>query len=82
MVVIPLAEEALAPVILLFVLIDHVYVVPLGTIFPLPLVGVTEKADPEQIAAGVTLAIAGLGFTLITTVKAVPVQLLKIGVTL
>ena len=76
MVLIPVAEEALAPVILVFVLIDHVYVVPLGTIFPLPLVGVTEKAFIEQIAAGVTLAIAGLGFTLITTVKAVPEQAL------
>ena len=69
----------IAPIGLLIGVV-HVYVVPLGTIFPLPLVGVTEKAAPEQIAAGVTLAIAGLGFTLITTVKAVPVQLLKIGV--
>ncbi len=53
---------------------------PAGTIVLPPLVGVTEKAVSEQIAAGVTLAITGFGFTLITTVKAVPEQLLKTGV--
>ena len=42
--------------------------------FPLPLVGVTEKVVSEQIAAGVILAITGLGFTLITTVNVLPVH--------
>ena len=54
---------------------------PVGTIFPLPLVGVTVKAASEQIASGTTFAITGFGFTLITTVKAVPEQLVKTGVT-
>jgi hypothetical protein len=30
---------------------DHVYVVPVGTIFPLPLAGETVNDEPEQIAA-------------------------------
>ncbi len=81
MVFIPVAEDALAPVILVLVLMVQVYVVPLGTIVPLPWVGVTEKAVSEQIAVGVIFPITGFGFTLITTVKALPEQLLKTGVT-
>ena len=39
------------PVIPVTVGAVHVYVVPTGTVFPPPSVGVTEKEEPEQIAA-------------------------------
>ena len=53
---------------------------PVGTISPLPFVGVTEKAVPLHIVAGLLL-IDGLGFTITVTVKVAPGQLPDIGVT-
>ena len=46
-----------------------------------PLVGLTVKEVPEQMAAGVTLAITGFGFTVTTTVKVAPEQPFAVGVT-
>ena len=51
----------------------HVYVVPLGTIFPLPFVGVTVKAIPEQMV-GVVPKTKGLGFTTTVMVNVLPTQ--------
>ena len=51
----------------------HVYVVPLGTIFPLPLVGATEKAVPEQMVR-VVLKTVGFGLTTTVMVKLFPTQ--------
>ena len=59
----------------------QVYVVPAGTIFPLPSAGVTENALPEQIAADVRLVINGFGFTVTVIVNVSPVQLPATGVT-
>ena len=47
---------------------------PLGTIFPLPLAGVTEKAVPEQMVR-VVLKTAGFGLTTTVMVKVLPTQL-------
>jgi hypothetical protein len=59
----------------------QVYVVPIGTIFPLPFVGVTVNVAPEQIAEGVTSAITGFGLTVIVTVNVLPEHVPEIGVT-
>ena len=56
------------------------YVVPAGTIFPPPSVGVTVKAPPLQIVA-VWLVTDGCGLTVTVTVKLLPVQLPDVGVT-
>jgi hypothetical protein len=61
----------------------QVYVVPVGTIFPLfawSSAGATVACVPEQIA-GETAAIDGLGFTVTATLNAVPAQLPEVGVT-
>ena len=48
--------------------------VPIGTSSPEPVTGLTENADPLQMAAGVLLIILGRGFTAIVIVKLLPVQ--------
>ncbi len=52
----------------------HVYVVPTGTIDPFPLVGVPEKAVPEQMV-GVVFGIRGFGLTTTVMVNVLPTQL-------
>ena len=47
---------------------------PEGTIDPLPLVGVAEKAVPEQMV-GVVPTIKGFGLTTTVMVKVLPTQL-------
>ena len=47
---------------------------PLGTSDPLPLVGVTEKAVPEQMV-GVVPTIKGFGLTTTVMVNVLPTQL-------
>ena len=62
---------AAVPVIPVTVGADHEYVVPVGTMFPEPLDGVTVKLDPEQIVCVCTLTVA-VGATVTVTVKLVP----------
>ena len=52
---------------------DHVYVVPLGTISPPKLEGVTVNVPPEQMV-DVLLDMIGLGLTYAITVNGVPEQ--------
>jgi hypothetical protein len=77
----PVTLDADCPVILVLVEIVQVKVVPAGTIFPLPFIGVTVKVPPEQIAGGETFAITGFGFTVMVIVNGVPGQPLEDGVT-
>ena len=60
------------PVIPTFVGADQLYVVPLGTIFPPLLEGVTVNVPPEQIVAVCEVVIEGFGFTVTVTVKFEP----------
>ena len=48
--------------------------VPIGTNSPEPVTGLTENADPLQMAAGALFPILGRGFTSIVIVKLLPVQ--------
>ena len=59
----------------------QVYVVPAGTIFPLPLVGVTVKVAPEQMGGGISLVMLDLGFTVTVIVKVAPGHPPEVGVT-
>jgi hypothetical protein len=59
---------------------DHEYVVPVGTIFPLPFVGATLNAAPEQMAA-VCAETVGVGLTVTVTVNVAPEHEPEIGVT-
>jgi hypothetical protein len=52
----------------------HAYVVPVGTISPPPLLGVTVNPVPLQVLA-VLFAIVAIGFTVTVIVKLVPTQL-------
>jgi hypothetical protein len=58
----------------------HVYVVPAGTVLPLPSVGVTVKAVPLHMIA-VWLVIDGFGLTVTVTVNVLPAQVPDVGVT-
>ena len=63
---------ALPPIMLpVTVGLVHVYVVPVGIIFPLPFVGAIVKAEPVQIVLVKSEALftVGNGFTVITHVK-------------
>jgi hypothetical protein len=59
--------------------------VPVGTLFPFPLEGVTENEVPEQMADGLIAEIIGFGFTVIVNVFEGPEQLtlplVNVGVT-
>jgi hypothetical protein len=68
------------PVIPLTVGADHEYVVPVGTIFPVPFIGVILKDPAEQIVA-VWVLTFGFGSTVIVAAKLVPIQLPDVGVT-
>jgi hypothetical protein len=59
---------------------DHEYVVPVGTMLPLPFVGATLNAAPEQIAA-VCAATVGVGLTVTVTKNVAPEHEPEIGVT-
>jgi hypothetical protein len=73
-----LPEEV--PVIPLTVGADHEYVVPVGTIFPVPLVGAILNDPAEQIVAVCAITF-GFGFTVTVAAKLEPMQLPDVGVT-
>ena len=62
---------AAVPVIPATVGADHVYDVPVGTIFPDPFVGLTVNGVPEQTGV-VCVVTLGIGFTVTVTGKLVP----------
>lgn len=80
---VPLISGALAaeaPPVVPPVGIPQLKVVPEGTIPSLPLTGVIEKLSPLQMVLDI-FVIAGFGFTVMVTVKGVPVQPPPVGVT-
>jgi hypothetical protein len=61
---------------------DQEYVVPTGTIFPLPFDGDTVNGVPEQTVVVCVVVTFGIGFTVTVTGKLVPEQTPdKLGVT-
>ena len=58
----------------------QVYVVPVGTILPLPFAGITAKATSPQVEV-VWFKIEGVGSTVTVTVNVAPAQLPDVGVT-
>ena len=75
----PLADEPplIEPVV---VGVDHVNVVPAGTIPLATFVGVTLKVTPLQVTLLIAV-IAGVGLILTVTLNTKPVQPLVVGVT-
>jgi hypothetical protein len=61
---------------------DQEYVVPTGTIFPLPFDGDTVNGVPEQTSVVCVVVMLGIGFTITVTGKLTPGQTPdKLGVT-
>jgi hypothetical protein len=60
---------------------SHVYLVAIGTIPFVTLVGVTTNATPLQVTVVIAVT-SGVGFNVTITVNAAPVQLPDRGVTL
>ena len=74
---------AAKPVIPLAVGAVQEYVVPIGTMFPFPLDGVTVNGLPEQTSVVCVVVTFGFGFTVTVTGKLAPEQTPdKLGVTL
>ena len=70
------------PVIPAIVGAVQVYIVPVGTIFPLPFDGDTVNGVPEQTVVVCVVVTFGIGFTVTVTGKLVPEQTPdKLGVT-